>query len=511
MNQQTVIQQTDIIQLTAVSKRFGGTQALDSVDLTIRAGEVHAFVGENGAGKSTLGKVIAGVYVPDSGQLAVGGTAVGRWDPVNAQRRGVVMIAQELSLVPDLTVEQNVFLGIEKNIGGIMRGGVTERFVELEKTAQFGLDPKAKIESLRIADLQKVEILRAIARDANVIVMDEPTSSLTAHETKRLHELIHRLKARGCTIIYVSHFLDAVLEVSDRVTIMRDGKLIRTADVASETKKSIVEGMLGRALSVSFPERSPGADPSAKPLLTVEGLATPAGVHDVSFEVRPGEIVGLLGLVGSGRTEIARAIAGADRTTGGQVTFDGADLTNGTPRSTKERGLVMVPEDRHGQGLVLERSVLENVSLAFLRRFTTGGVIKSAEEKRQVTKIVGELDMRPLKVGLTVQGFSGGNQQKALLGKWLIGEPKFVILDEPTRGVDVGAKLTIYEFIADLAKQGIGVLLISSEHEEVLGLAHRAHLVSGGTLTGDVDPASTTVEEVLARLFAVEDQKEATL
>ncbi|MDF2990929.1 MAG: sugar transporter, ATP-binding protein [Microbacterium sp.] len=497
---------SSIIELRQISKRFGGTKALDAVDLDLRAGEVHALVGENGAGKSTLGKIVAGLYSPDSGELTVDGRPVGRWDTVRAQRAGVVMIAQELSLVPELTVEQNVFLGVESNTLGVMRRHVAQRFADLEAQADFRLPPKALVGDLRIADQQKVEIMRALAREARVIVMDEPTSSLTAHETERLHTLIRSLREQGRTIVYVSHFLDAVLDVSDRVTIMRDGVRVRTADAAHETKASIVQGMLGRELSVTFPARRPRVESSVRPVLTVEGVSTTAGVQSASLEVRPGEIVGLLGLVGSGRSEIARAIAGADPITSGRVVFEGKERRRWNTRTAIEAGVVMVPEDRHAQGLVLERSVKENISLAFLGRFARLGVVNPRRERDNAQQLAEALSMRPPRINLEIGGLSGGNQQKALLAKWLIGDPSFVILDEPTRGVDIGAKATIYHLIADLADRGVGVLLISSEHEEVLALSTRAYTVTAGTIAGEVDPAALGVSDVLAHLFAVDQE-----
>lgn len=495
-----------IVELRAVSKRFGGTKALDTVDLDLRTGEVHALVGENGAGKSTLGKITAGLYSPDSGELRVDGQAVGRWDPVRAQRAGVVMIAQELSLVPELTVEQNVFLGVESNTLGVMHRDVGRRFAELEAQADFRLPPKALVGDLRIADQQKVEIMRALARDARVIVMDEPTSSLTAHETERLHALIQSLRAQGRTVVYVSHFLDAVLEIADRITIMRDGVRVRTADAAAETKASMVQGMLGRELSVTFPERRPRVDAAVDPLLVVDDISTTTGVDSVSLVVRPGEIVGLLGLVGSGRSEIARAIAGADPVTAGRITYLGRERPRWNTRTAIAAGVVMVPEDRHAQGLVLERSVKENISLAFLSRFSRGGILRPRAEREGAQSLAEALSMRPPRINLEVGGLSGGNQQKALLAKWLIGDPKFVILDEPTRGVDIGAKATIYRLIADLADRGVGVLLISSEHEEVLALSTRAYTVTAGRIAGEVDPSLLGVSDVLAHLFAVDQE-----
>ncbi|NEE03354.1 sugar ABC transporter ATP-binding protein [Phytoactinopolyspora halotolerans] len=494
-----------LVEVRGVSKRFGGTQALDDVSVSLAPGEVHAFVGENGAGKSTLGKVVAGLYSADSGRLLVGGREVQRWDPLRAQQAGVAMIAQELSLVPELTVAENVFLGVEEHRLGILRGTLAARFARLEDEVGFGLPPRARVRELRLADQQKVEIMRSLARDARVIVMDEPTSSLTTHETQRLHRLIQHLKAQDRTIVYVSHFLDAVFEVSDTISIMRDGRLVRSAPAMQETKRSVVEGMLGRRLDATFPPRPATVSAEVAPILQVSDLASERGARGASLAVRPGEIVGLLGLVGSGRTEIARAIFGADRVTGGDVCFDGERITGKRPRDAISRGMVFVPEDRHHQGLVLDRSVKENVSLAFLDRFSRHGIIATRDERHAVTDMVQSLQMRPPAIDLPVAGFSGGNQQKALLSKWLIGQPRLVILDEPTRGVDIGAKFTIYEAITALARRGVAVLLISSEHEEVLNLSHRAYLVIDGRTRGEVDPSSTPADEVLFQLFSVAD------
>lgn len=501
---------TTVVRLRQVSKRFGGTQALDQVDLELRAGEVHALVGENGAGKSTVGKIVAGLYTPDVGELLVDEAPVSRWDPVRAQRAGIVMIAQELSLVPDLTVEQNVFLGVENNTVGILHRDGQRRFAALQRMAEFDVDPRTKVGNLRIADQQKVEIMRALARDARVIVMDEPTSSLTAHEAARLHELIRRLREQQRTVVYVSHFLDAVLEVSDTVTIMRDGVRIRTAPASEETKATIVQGMLGRELAVTFPARHAKVDPEIEPILAVESIATDEGVAEASLVVRPGEIVGLLGLVGSGRSEIARAIAGADRLTAGSMRFRGQIRRRWNTRLAIQSGLVMVPEDRHAQGLVLQRSVKENISLAYLSAFASGGILRRRRERRSAHELAVRLSMRPPRIDLTVAGLSGGNQQKALLAKWLIGDPQLVILDEPTRGVDIGAKATIYELIVELAERGVGVLLISSEHEEVLALSNRAYIVTNGRVAGEIDPSELGKDDLLAHLFSVDQEIGAT-
>lgn len=498
-----------LVELQHVDKRFGGTQALDGVSLQIRSGEVHAFVGENGAGKSTLGKVIAGVYAADRGDVLVDGAPVERWNPGAAQRRGIAMIAQELALVPDLTVAQNVFLGAEAHHLGLLSGGQNERFEALDAEVGFGLDPRAKVRDLRIADQQKVEILRALARNARVLVMDEPTSSLTAHEMVQLERLMRTLSDRGCSVIYVSHFLDSVLRVADTVTVMRDGRKIETRAAVGITKQDLVTSMLGRAMDQAYPARTPAPKAEVAPLLSVEGLRSNHGVEDMTFEVRPGEIVGLLGLVGSGRTECLRAVFGLDAITSGSVRYQGEEWAGKTPRQSIEAGLVLVSEDRHKDGLVLQRSVRENIALASLSRRARGGLIRAKEEQHLTLDLAESLEMRPLDIELPIGWFSGGNQQKALLGKALAARPKLIILDEPTRGVDVGAKRTIYELITRLAGEGIGVLLISSEHEEIMELAHRAYLVSEGRTFGQIIPQDTTVEDVLFQLFHVNNGEEA--
>lgn len=492
-----------LFELREVSKRFGGTQALNQVSLSVAPGEIHAFVGENGAGKSTLGKIIAGIYSADAGELLLDGAVVDKWNPGIAQRRGVAMIAQELALVPDLTVAQNVFLGTEQHVFGVERRNLDQRFATLEQEIQFGLDPRQRVRDLRIADQQKVEIMRALARQARVIVMDEPTSSLTAQEMEQLEQLMRTLRDRGCCVIYVSHFLDSVLAVSDRITIMRDGRKIDTVDASAVSKHDVVTAMLGRTLGQAYPKRPLPVAATVEPVLVADSIATDTGVTDMSFVVRPGEVVGLLGLVGSGRSECARAIFGVDALLAGRVEIGGSEVKRHSANASIARGFVLVSEDRHRDGLVLQRSVRENIVLSSLGRFSRGGVVSARREKAASVELATALEMRPANVELPVSWFSGGNQQKALLGKALATRPRVIILDEPTRGVDVGAKRTIYELIANLAEQGIGILLISSEHEEIMELANRAYLVSEGKTIGEIVPADTTMDDVLFQLFHV--------
>lgn len=478
---------------------FAGVSVLRGITLDIRAGEIHGLVGENGAGKSTLGKVLGGYYQATAGRMEVFGHPATPWNPRAALERGVALMHQELQLVPALTVAQNVFLGIEEKTAGILHRTESARMAALTAASGFALDPDAVVSSLPIADRQKIEILRALARDARVIVMDEPTSSLSKDESAQLHQTMRKLRDSGRTVVYVSHFLDDILAVTDRVTVLRDGDHVLTSDTRNLTKGDIVSAMLGGGKTETpFPPRVPTT--SDQPMLEVQGLSSPAGVRDVSLTIRQGEIVGLIGLVGSGRTEIARAIIGADHSTG-SVKVAGREFADRSPFSATERGVVMVPEDRRKQGLVMALPVRANMTLPHLRRFSRAGMMRRSGETEKVREWIDYFRVRPPQIEGDVASFSGGNQQKVLIGKWLIGNPKVVILDEPSRGVDVGARQRIHEAIADLAARGVAVLVISSEIEEVLGLAHRAYLVDRGRIVEQIDPGTTDEAEVLAALF----------
>jgi ABC-type sugar transport system ATPase subunit len=492
------------VRLSRIDKTFGATKVLRSIDLDVRAGEVRAIVGENGAGKSTVGKIIGGYYTFDSGVVEIFGEAATNWTPRRALQRGVAMIHQELQLVPALSVANNVFLGIEDNTAGILKRTEVERFRELDRHCGFGLAPEAIVADLRIADRQKVEVMRAIARDARVIIMDEPTSSLTADETERLHQVIAWLAEQGRTVIYVTHFLDHALRTCDRVTVMRDGAVVRTANTADETKASLVEAMLGEPADIAFPPIPKAPDSATPALLEVTGLSTATGLRCVSLAVRPGEIVGLIGLVGSGRSETLRAIFGADPVVAGEVAIAGKRYDNGSPARSVDQGVVLIPEDRRKQGLVLTQVVRPNVSLPHLAAVSTLGVLRTATERTRTKALIDHLNVTPADVDGVVALYSGGNQQKVLLSKWMFSNPRVVLLDEPSRGVDVGARRRIHDFIVELAAGGAAVLLVSSEIEEVIGLSHRAYLMSGGRTVGEVDPKSTTVEDVLYSLFQID-------
>lgn len=492
------------ISAQGISVRFGGVEVLSGVDVDIETGSIHGLIGENGAGKSTLGKVLGGYYRASAGRLSVSGQAVTRWDPPTALAHGVAIMHQELQLVPNLTVAQNVFMGLEEHRFGVLRRNEAERLQAVMETSGLQLDPNAVTAALPIADQQKIEILRALARQAQVIVMDEPTSSLSKTEVTQLHRIMEVLRDEGRTIVYVTHFLDHILETCDTVTVLRDGKLVRTRPAQGLTKSDLVSDMLGgKKAETLYPPKERRASP--KPLFEVQDLRS-RDVDVKTLKIGAGEIVGLLGLVGSGRSEIARAIVGADHATG-VVRLDGTPVPR-TIAAATAAGVVMVPEDRRHDGLVMSLPVRANITLPHLSRFARSGVIARGREGQSAKTAIDRFRIRPGAIDGDVSRYSGGNQQKVLLAKWLEGDPKLVILDEPSRGVDVGARETIHQAIAALAAAGTGVLLISSEIEEVLGLAHRAYLVDQGRVLDEVDTDTTTESDVLQALFRQQAQQE---
>ena len=481
-----------------IGVRFGDVQVLGGVDIDIRPGEVHGLIGENGAGKSSLGKVLGGYYRATQGVIAVQGNVQDRWDTPTALGNGVAIMHQELQLVPALTVAQNVFLGLEEHRFGVLRRTEAARLQKLMDQSGLHLDPHARASSLSIAEQQKIEILRALARQARVIVMDEPTASLSKAEIDQLHRIMRALRDEGRSVIYVTHFLNDILEVCDRITVLRNGQKVHTRDRAGETKETLVSAMLGTAKTGTL--YPPKNRDHGEVLLSVRDLVSPNGTQVAQLDIRAGEIVGFAGLVGAGRSEIARAIIGADPATG-TVNIAGKVLSTRTIAAATEAGVVMVPEDRRGQGLVMSSRVRANISLPHLRRLSKAGIMQAKQDRDLALSLIKQLDVRPAHVDGDVSNYSGGNQQKVLIGKWLAGDPKVLILDEPSRGVDVGARQTIHREIGRLARNGVAILVISSEIDEVLGLATRVHLVDRGRLVTEIDPDTVSEQEVLAALF----------
>jgi ABC-type sugar transport system ATPase subunit len=484
------------IRLVGIGKRYSGTKALDDVSLDIVGGSVHALVGANGAGKSTLGKIVGGMIRPDDGVMEVDGRPVKYPTPSHARSDGIALIAQELALVPQLTVMENVFLGVEpKRRGMLVKRRMKQQYSELVSRWGFKLSRDALVGGLRTADQQKVEILRAVACDARVIVMDEPTSSLTHVEVRTLHQMIRTLQESGTTIVYVSHFLDEVLELADTVTVLRNGKLVRTAPAAQETEASLVSGMFGAAAEAEHfekPERTSG-----QIVFEARGLKREGVINDVSFTIHQGEIVGLAGLVGSGRTELARAIAGADALDAGSVLVDGREIRIRTPRDAIDAGIAFLPESRKKDGLFMELTLAANTTFTHTKSVSRRGFLRPLDERRKARSLLQALSVQPPSPSARASSLSGGNQQKVLFARWLFKQPRVLILDEPTRGVDVGARAAIHRLINDLAREGAAILMISSELEEVLGLAHRVLVIRRGALVREfqADPPLGDVME----------------
>ena len=507
------------VELRDISKSFGGTHALEGVSLAIGHGSIHALVGENGAGKSTLGKIISGVHSPDHGQLLLAGEPVRFRSPRDAISRGVILIAQELATVPSLTVAENVFLGVEPRQAGFQnRRELRRRYTELAASVGFELDGDANVGRLRTADQQKVEILRALCRNAQLIVMDEPTAALSRPDAEALHLVVRQLARSGTTVVLVSHFLNEVLELADEVTILRDGRLVQTAPAAGQTEDSLLSAMLGRPLDAAFPPRR--LVPADAPvLLSVRGLTAP-GVNDVSFDLRAGEILGLAGLVGAGRTELARAVYRANRVRAGTVSVMGPGgaagpagpagaagmvSVTGTPRTAMRAGLAMIPESRKEQGLLPGRSVVENVTLSSLAQISRAGIVRPRPERRAVRDMLTKVDVRGGQA-MAASALSGGNQQKLLFARSLLRDPLVLIADEPTRGVDVGAKRAIYELLASLTGRGLGILLISSDVEEILGLAHRVLVMRAGQIAAEFTGDAATEAAILGAAFGATER-----
>lgn len=486
------------LEARGIGKSFGATRALDDVSVAIATGSVHAFVGENGAGKSTLGKIIAGVIPQDQGDLVLRGAAVGFRSPREALGRGIALVAQELALVPQLTVAQNVFLGAEpRKAGFIDRRALHRRFTRLAAESGFALESGAVVGRLPLAQQQQVEILRALAREADLIVLDEPSASLSAHEVGRLHEIVRALRASGRAVILVSHFLAEVLELADTVTVLRDGRVVRTGPAADENEGSLVTAMLGRSARRTYPDKRP--PPATSPVVLATRALSAAGVDDVSLSVRAGEIVGLAGLIGAGRTELARAIYGATPVTHGEMRVRGAALS-GSPEGSLRAGVVLIPESRRDDGLLVRRPVRENVSLASLRSLQRLGIVRRRAERARVAEALARVTGSSL-LEAPAGSLSGGNQQKLLFARALLAGPGVLIADEPTRGVDVGAKREIYELLVELAADGMAILLISNEMEELLGLAHRVCVMRRGRLVANLQGEAMTEESILAAAF----------
>jgi len=496
-------------ELRGISKRFGATQALSDVSLDLVAGEIHALVGENGAGKSTLVKILAGVHQPDSGTILLDGTPVQIGGPAEARALGIAVVHQEPRLFPDLTVAENVFIGhAPAGRLGSIDWGATRRAAEAlfaELDVQF--DVNAPVRGLSMADQQLIEIAKSLSVEARVLILDEPTASLSAHEVERLFAIVRRLRQRGASILFVSHRLDEVFALCDRATVFRDGRHVVTLPTSQLTTADLVRHMVGRAVSL-FPKVE---TPIGDVLLEVDGLSRVGAFRDVSFTVRSGEIVGFAGLVGAGRTEVARVLFGIDRRDAGEIRLGGAPVAFTSPSAALTAGVAYVPEDRHQDGLVLDFTIAQNVTLPILPRLFPRLLVRAATERAVAIDETRAFQVRMTGVGQLVGALSGGNQQKVVLAKWLASRPRVLILDEPTRGIDIGAKVEVHRIVSELAASGLGIVLISSDLPEVLAMSDRIVVMHEGRITAEIPRARATEERVMYAATGSADGGDGTM
>jgi ABC-type sugar transport system ATPase subunit len=474
------------VQFRNITKRFAGVTALDDVSLSIDRGECHGLMGENGAGKSTLGKLLAGIHRPDEGQILIDGNAVRIHSPADALRAGVGMVHQELAFCPDLTVAENLCMGQypRRLVFMVDRAAMVRTAARLLDQIGVLLDVNQPMRLLSTAQEQLVQIASAVGTNARILVFDEPTSSLSEPEAQQLFNLIEDLKRRGVTMIYVSHRMPELFRLCDRISVLRDGKYVGTVNRDEATQDQIVRMMIGRSVAEYFPQHL--SNPPGESVLSVRGLRSPGTFNDISFNIRAGEIVGFAGLVGAGRSEVAKAIFGLDRAATGEAQIKGETLSLGSVRQAKRMGIGFLPEDRKRQGLVLMMSCRANLSMAMLDRLSRMGLLAHRSERDIAEEYFRKLRVRAPSIETIVAGLSGGNQQKVAISKWLARGAKLLIVDEPTRGVDVGAKAAIHELIDELARQGVAIMLISSELPEVLNLSTRIIVMRQGRIVGEV-------------------------
>ncbi|MDF1862476.1 MAG: sugar ABC transporter ATP-binding protein [Verrucomicrobiales bacterium] len=486
-----------LLEMKGIRKRFPGVLALDGVDLTVQEGEVLALLGENGAGKSTLIKMLGGAHQPDEGEIRINEKPVSISSAKDARDAGIAVIYQEFNLVPRMTVLENLFLGREKTrLGWIDERSEREQAIEWLSRLGLDIDPDECCGDLSVARQQAVEIARALSFDARILVMDEPSAVLTDKEVEKLFGIVKELRENGIGIIYISHRLDEIDEIADRLVVLRDGKRIGTREVTETSRDELIEMMVGRSLEEEFPSRDVNV---GEERLRVENLSRGRFVRDVSFSVRAGEIVGFSGLVGAGRTEAMRLIAGADVRDRGIICVDGKEVPATSPRSSIASGICLLSEDRKGEGLVLNGSAVDNFGLPNLRRFSRFGVLDETEEREEFSSYTEELSIRLSSADQRVGDLSGGNQQKVVLAKWLARHADVILFDEPTRGIDVGAKFEIYQLMNRLAAAGKAIVMVSSELPEIMGMSDRIIVMREGRIAGELkNTGDLAPEEVLA-------------
>ncbi|WP_047154654.1 sugar ABC transporter ATP-binding protein [Aneurinibacillus tyrosinisolvens] len=488
---------TNLIEMKDISKSFSNVAVLKNVSFSLQEGEIHALMGENGAGKSTLMKILTGIYTSDGGSIAVRGKEVRFSNPKEAEQMGIAVIHQELNIIPQLTVAENMFLGRDLCYGktGILRTReMKKKTREYLERLGVAIDPDTEAGTLSIGQQQMVEIARALSINAEVLIMDEPTAALTDKEIEALFTVIRGLRAQGVGIVYISHRMEEIFALCDRISVLRDGSFIGTEVIKDTNLERIVRMMVGREIGERFPERITAI---GEERLRVENVTEGKVLSGISFTARRGEIVGIAGLMGSGRTEIARLLFGADRKKSGTVLLDGKEMTIHNPSDAIRAGIGFVTEDRKSQGLILGLSVRENMSLANLGSVSRRGIMSAASENRLSSEMMQRLNVKAKDAGQTVKSLSGGNQQKVVIGKWLGIKPKVLILDEPTRGVDIGAKKEIYTIMNQLTADGVTILMISSELPEILGMSDRIIVMHEGKIAAIMDKAQATQESIM--------------
>jgi len=485
-----------LLEAVNITKQFPGTLALDDVHLDLQAGEIHAVMGENGAGKSTLMKILAGVSSPDAGEIRFEGRRVTLNSPSDAQNLGIAIVHQELSLVPALTVAENIYPGrLPTNIFGMVKfAALFQNAAQVLQQLNVAVDARATVETLSIANQQLVEITKAISSNCKVLILDEPTSALTDHEAEILLDFLRRLAASGVGIVYISHKLKEIFEVSNRITVLRDGKYVGTRNTSEVSTDEIIRMMVGRELGNMYPPKSQRVDDA---LLEVHNFRLPNSSIKNSFKLFRGEVLGLAGLIGSGRTELVRAIFGADPHDEGEIILEGQPVKIKSPKQAIELGIGYLPEDRKAAGLFLEMTIKLNMEAAVIETVSSGGFISPTKEYALATNYVQKLNVSTPGVEQVVQRLSGGNQQKTLVAKWLAIQPKILIVDEPTRGIDVGAKKEIHFLLRTLAENGVGVLMISSELPEILGMSDRVLVMHEGAIAAEYSAAEATEENII--------------
>lgn len=485
-----------VIKIQHVSKAFGGVQALKEVDFEIFPGEVHAILGENGAGKSTLIKIITGVQQPDTGQIFLEGNPIRFASTREAQALGVAAIYQEPSLFPDLDIAENIFVGRQPlNRWGVAWKQMYQDATSLLQRLGLSLEPRTKARELSVAQQQVVEIARALSINAKVLIMDEPTSSLTQGEVEDLFTIVRQLRAAGTAIVFISHRLEELFALADRVTTLRDGSFVGTRAMSDVTTEDLIRMMVGRTLDQLFPKQEVLA---GEVVLEVEGLTVEGSFSNVSFELHKGEILGMSGLIGAGRTNVAQALFGIEPATAGTIKLDGKVVTIKSPETAMALGLGYVPEDRKEHGLVLEMSIAHNITLPVIQNFAKASWLNTSRELQAAKLSSQQLEVKMTSVEQKVGQLSGGNQQKVVLAKWLGTKPRVLILDEPTRGIDVGTKAAVHHLMSSLAAQGMAILMISSELPEVLGMSDRILVMRAGRLTGQFSRAEATQEKLMS-------------